>query len=103
MCTTLAQIEATLNNRSLIKANSDDVLRIPLTVDFLQGNLRYSLLQEEDIDQTDLDYNPERNQFEKQAVEAFCFSEEITRKFWHLENRVLSINERESKNSSKAA
>ena len=72
-----------MNTRPLTKSNSDDLSRIPLRpVDFLQGNLKCSLSQEENFESRDLDYNPECIQSEKQAMEAFRFSEKIASKLW---------------------
>ncbi|VDL81853.1 unnamed protein product [Nippostrongylus brasiliensis] len=84
MCTVLTRIEAILNTRPLTKPNAGDLSTIPLRpVDFLQGNLKFSLPDSDDpIDLNDPTYDPDLIQSQKQAIEALRYSENIANKFW---------------------
>ncbi|VDP61824.1 unnamed protein product [Heligmosomoides polygyrus] len=84
ICTAITRIEAILNTRPLTKSSSNDLTTIPLRpVDFLQGNLRFSLPESENlVDLNDPTYDPDLIQSQKQAIEALRYSENIANKFW---------------------
>ncbi|KHJ87661.1 integrase core domain protein [Oesophagostomum dentatum] len=88
MCTVIARIEAIVNTRPLTKLNSSDITELPLRpVDFLRGNLMYSIPTGEIVDASDDPcYDPELIQTEKQAKEAIQFSEKIVNQFWEKWN-----------------
>ncbi|EYB90296.1 hypothetical protein Y032_0221g2540 [Ancylostoma ceylanicum] len=69
MCTVITRIEAIVNTRPLTKLNSSDITEIPLRpVDFLRGNLSFSLPNEEIIATSDdTAYDPDLIQTEKQT------------------------------------
>ncbi|KAK6009733.1 hypothetical protein OSTOST_25311 [Ostertagia ostertagi] len=99
MSTVLTRIEAILNTRPLTKLNSDDITEIPLRpIDFLQGNLKFSLPEGENYTgNDDPTYDPEFIQTREQAMEAIRFSENIANKFWgsprHLQRTYPEIGE----------
>ncbi|WKX93844.1 hypothetical protein Q1695_011255 [Nippostrongylus brasiliensis] len=84
MCTITARIEAVLNTRPLTKLNMGDIEEIPLRpIDFLQGNVRFSLTDiSDDGANEDPTYNPEFIQTREQAMEAIRYSENCANKFW---------------------
>ncbi|EYC11168.1 hypothetical protein Y032_0052g2264 [Ancylostoma ceylanicum] len=83
MYTVLTKIEAILNTRPLTKLNTEDITKIPLRpIDFLQGNVKFSIPNATDFDIDDPSYDPEFIQTEQQAMEAVQFAENIATKFW---------------------
>ncbi|EYC34841.1 hypothetical protein Y032_1359g3845, partial [Ancylostoma ceylanicum] len=82
--TVATQIEAVINTRPLTKLNFSCLEEIPLRpVDFLQGNIKYSLPDSAAVNYSDdPSYDPELIQSRKQAYEALEFSSKVANKFW---------------------
>ncbi|XGW34079.1 hypothetical protein V3C99_018111, partial [Haemonchus contortus] len=97
MSTVITRIEAILNTRPLTKINVEDITKIPLRpVDFLQGNVKFSLPEKgPNQDKDDPLYDPELIQSRKQAEEAILFSEMIANKFWNCWKQEYLVSLRE--------
>ncbi|XGW34728.1 hypothetical protein V3C99_018610 [Haemonchus contortus] len=79
----MAKIEAIINTRPLTKTNLTDISEIPLRpVDFLQGNMKFSLPCPDTLTNDDEEYDPDLIQTAKQAKEALESSERIATEFW---------------------
>ncbi|VDK43994.1 unnamed protein product [Cylicostephanus goldi] len=87
LCTAVTRIEAVINTRPLAKLPSADISEIPLRpVDFLQGNLAYSIPNVGISADRDNSYDPDLIQTALQAKEALEYSETVANKFWERWN-----------------
>ncbi|CAJ0601339.1 unnamed protein product [Cylicocyclus nassatus] len=83
----VTRIEAVINTRPLVKLPSTDISDIPLRpVDFLQGNLAYSIPNVGLSTERDNSYDPDLIQTALQAREALEYSETVANKFWERWN-----------------
>ncbi|VDO73466.1 unnamed protein product [Heligmosomoides polygyrus] len=91
MNTVVTRIEAILNTRPITGFSSTDVCAIPLRpVDFLQGNVCFSLPAADPHQDDDPSFDEECIQTVAQAKEALAYSERIADKFLgDLEYRIL--------------
>ncbi|KHJ87535.1 hypothetical protein OESDEN_12690, partial [Oesophagostomum dentatum] len=98
----LGKIEAILNTRPLTKVSMSDLEEIPLRpVDFLQGNIKFSLPRSaETPGREDPDFDPELIQSVTQARESLLFSENIANNFWERWNTEYLTALRESQNKN---
>ncbi|CAJ0605054.1 unnamed protein product [Cylicocyclus nassatus] len=84
---TVTRIEAVINTRPLAKLPSTDISDIPLRpVDFLQGNLAYSIPNVGLSTERDNSYDPDLIQTALQARQALEYSETVANKFWERWN-----------------
>uniref|UniRef100_A0A7I4YVX7 DUF5641 domain-containing protein n=1 Tax=Haemonchus contortus TaxID=6289 RepID=A0A7I4YVX7_HAECO len=89
MITVTTRIEAILNTRPLTAISTTDIDVYPLRpIDFLQGNVSFSLppLDSADSSDDDTSYDPDCLQTISQAKEALAFSEQVADKFWDIWN-----------------
>ncbi|EYB93587.1 hypothetical protein Y032_0180g773 [Ancylostoma ceylanicum] len=102
MTTTMTRVEAIINTRPLTKVSMSDLNEIPLRpVDFLQGNVKFSLPRLAGIsERSDPDFDPDLIQSMSQAKEALSFSENIANKFWERWNTeyLTALRESQTKN-----
>ncbi|XGW27542.1 hypothetical protein V3C99_007836 [Haemonchus contortus] len=102
LTTMLTCIEAVVNTRPLTKVDPQDLTSLPLRpVDFLQGNLKFSLPESSNSDEReDPSYGEATITNMKQAKEALKFAEDVANSFWIKWHREYLTELRDTHKSS---